>query len=69
MPAFLTDHEIDAIRKGRIFIGMSAKALYVATGLPIKTDEAVVGSTQPVYHTSYVYLDNDKKVEEIQDHG
>jgi len=42
MPAFLTDHELDAIRKGRIFIGMSEKALYMPMGFPTKTNEAVV---------------------------
>jgi hypothetical protein len=69
LPSFLTAREVGAIRKGSIFIGMSETALYMAMGFPKETNEAVVGSTQLIYHTCYVYLNRDKKVEEIQDHN
>ena len=67
MPTFLTDHEVEAIRKGSVFVGMSEPALYMAVGFPQKTNDAIVGSTQLIYRTMYVYL-RDKKVAEVQSH-
>jgi hypothetical protein len=65
MPTFLTDHEIEAVRKGSVFVGMSEPALYI---FPEKTNDSIVGSTQLIYHTMYVYL-KDKKVAEVQSHN
>lgn len=65
MPTFLTDHEIEAIRKGSVFVGMSEPALYMTVGFPEKTNDSIVGSTQLIYHTMYIYL-RDKKVAEVQ---
>jgi hypothetical protein len=67
MPTFLTDHEIEAVRKGSVFIGMSEPALYMTVGFPVKTNDSIVGSKQLVYHTMYIYL-QDKKVTEVQSH-
>jgi hypothetical protein len=67
MPSFLTDHEIEAIRKGSVFVGMSEPALYMTVGFPEKTNDSIVGSTQLIYRTMYIYL-RDKKVAEVQSH-
>jgi hypothetical protein len=68
MPSFLTEREIEAIRKGSGFIGISETALYMAMGFPKETNKSVVGLTQLVYLSAYVYLDNNKQVVEFQDH-
>jgi hypothetical protein len=69
MPSFLTDQEIDAIRKRSIFVGMSETALHMAMGFPEEKNSAVIGSTQLIYPGRfYVYLDSTKKIVEIQDH-
>ncbi len=65
MPTFLTDDEIEAVRKGNVYVGMSEPALYMSVGFPEKTNESLVGSTQLVYHGMYVYVRN-KKVAEVQ---
>jgi len=67
MPTFLSDREIEAIRKGSVFVGMSKPALYMAVGFPQKTNDSIVGSTQLIYRTMYVYL-RDEKVSEVQTH-
>lgn len=67
MPAFLSEEEVSAIRAGKVFVGMSEIALYMAMGFPVKTNASAAGLTQLVYHTAYVYLDK-KKVAEIQKH-
>jgi hypothetical protein len=63
----LNDHEIEAIRKGSVFVGMSEPALYMTVGFPEKTNDSIVGSTQLIYRTMYIYL-RDKKVAEVQSH-
>jgi hypothetical protein len=68
MPTFLTKREVEAIRKGSVFIGMSEPALYMLMGFPDHTNESLVGHTQLVYLTAYIYIDNDKKVVEVQSH-
>jgi hypothetical protein len=50
-----------------VFVGMSEAALYMTMGFPQKTNDALVGTTQLIYHTMYVYL-RDKKVAEVQSH-
>jgi len=67
MPPFLSEHEVAAIREGKIFVGMSEPALYMAIGFPLKTNASAVGATQLVYHTAYIYLE-DKKVRDFQTH-
>jgi hypothetical protein len=68
MPSFLSDHEIEAIRKGSVFVGMSRAALYMAIGFPKTTNDSLRGLTQLVYASSYVYLDSDRKVVDVQTH-
>ncbi len=68
MPDFLSAHEVEAIRKGIVFVGMSEPAVYMSIGFPKDTNKSAVGLTQLVYLTAYVYLDNQGKVVEIQDH-
>jgi hypothetical protein len=68
MPTFLTDHEIEAIRKGSVFVGMSESALYMAMGFPKSTNDSAVGLKQLVYLSAYIYVDQNKKVAEIQSH-
>jgi len=69
MPSFLSDREIEAIRKGSVFVGMSETALYMGMGFPQKTNESLTGLTQLIYYSSYVYLDRDKKVVDVQTHN
>jgi hypothetical protein len=66
MPSFLTTDEVMAIREGKIFVGMSEPALYMAMGFPVKTNDSA-GLSQLVYHSAYVYLEN-KKVRDFQTH-
>jgi hypothetical protein len=66
MPSYLSDREIEAVRAGSAFIGMSEAALYMAMRFPEHTNEALVGHTQLVYPTMYIYLDENKRVVEIQ---
>jgi len=68
MPTFLTDREVEAIRKGSVYVGMSEAALYMSIGLPKETNASLVGHTQLVYHTAYIYLDENHKVIEVQSH-
>jgi hypothetical protein len=68
MPTFLSDREIEAIRKGSVFVGMSKAALYMAIGFPQTENKSLVDHTQLVYRTAYIYVDTDKKVVEIQSH-
>ena len=68
MPTFLTTHEIEAIRKGSVFIGMSRKALYMSMGFPKKNNDSLRGTDQLVYSGgTYVYVLDDKVVE-VQSH-
>jgi hypothetical protein len=68
MPTSLTDHEIEAIRRGSVFVGMSESALYMAMGFPKSTNDSAVGLKQLVYFSAYIYVGQDKKVAEIQSH-
>src|ERR1019366_952832 len=68
MPGFLSNREIEAIRKGSVFVGMSEPALYMSIGFPKDTNESLIGHTQLVYPTAYIYLDENKKVLEVQSH-
>jgi hypothetical protein len=65
MPPFLTPAEVQAIRNGSIFIGMSEAALYLCLGSPERSNEAVAGTTQLIYASSYIYI-KDKVIVEIQ---
>lgn len=68
MPDFLTAQEVEAIRKGSVFVGMSKEALYMAMGFPKTTNDSLVGHKQLVYLSAYVYLDEHDKVVEVQSH-
>ena len=66
MVSFLSKQEVEAIRESKVFVGMSEIALHMAMDFPRETSKAAVGLTQLVYGTAYIYLDQDKKVVEIQ---
>lgn len=66
MPSFLGAKEVDAIRKGKVFVGMSEPAVYMAMGRPKHTNKSAGGLTQLIYRSAYVYLDGSHKVAGIQ---
>ena len=67
MPNFLSQREIEAVRRGSVFIGMSEAALYMSMGFPRETNGQSVGDSQLVYLSAYVYVDQNGKVVQIQD--
>ena len=58
MPTFLTDREIDAIRSGSVFVGMSMRALHMTIGFPAETKESLAGLTELTYRKHTVYMRN-----------
>lgn len=61
IPTSLTKKEIDAIRKGSIFRGMSTKALYYSWGFPKEENDWGRGGSQLLYgNKQIVYTDNNK---------
>jgi len=63
IPDYLTNEEIQAIRDGTFFKGMSVYALYEAIGLPDKENKDSYGGNQLIYfdHTLYIYLDKENE--------
>ena len=67
MPSFLTNREVEAIRKGNVFAGMSEPAVYMAMGRPQHTGKSSVGQEEElVYPSKHVYLDGSHKVAKVQ---
>jgi hypothetical protein len=67
IPAKLTPHEIEAIKKEKVFRGMSKDALYCSMGYPESTNNWGRGGKQLIYSQKImVYLDNQNKVEDWQ---
>jgi len=64
LKASFTDKEIQSIRSGTIFLGMTENATYESIGLPIRTNETVVKNLvhkQCIYGDGiYVYIENGK---------
>jgi hypothetical protein len=57
IPAKFTSREIAAIKGGKIFAGMSERALYWSWGYPQKTNDWGRGGEQMIYVDShYVYV-------------
>ena len=63
IPKDLTEREIEAIKKGEIFRGMSQAALIYSWGKPKKENDYGKGGRQLVYDNQYVYLDGGKIVD------
>jgi len=68
VPKKLTPKEVDAIKQGTIYKGMSGTALFYLLGLPDKENDWGRGGKQWIFHdnTLLVYLDQDEKVEDWQ---
>lgn len=68
MPSDLTPREIEAIRKGSIFRGMSKDAVYYTIGFPEKDNDWGRGGKQFIYFhgTMYVYIDATEHVTDWQ---
>jgi hypothetical protein len=67
IPKGLTQKEIDAIKRGTIFKGMSKDAVDYLLGFPDKENDWGRGGKQRIYSDRlFVYLDHDEKVEDWQ---
>lgn len=68
IPAGLTAEEVDAIRRGTYFTGMSKGALYMSIGLPDRENDYGRGGYQLVYADGkiLIYTDADGKVTDSQ---
>lgn len=67
IPAGLTQKEVDAIKHGTIFKGMSKNAVDDLLGFPDKENDLGRGGKQLIYlDRLFVYLDRDEKVEDWQ---
>jgi hypothetical protein len=67
IPKGLTQKEIDAIKHGTIFKGMSKDAVDYLLGFPDKENDWGRGGKQRIYSDRlFVYLDHDEKVEDWQ---
>ena len=64
----LTDREIEAVKKGTIFVGMSKKAVYYAVGFPEKENDWGRGGKQFIYLGGklYIYIDETEHVKDWQ---
>lgn len=62
IPSFYTQDEIEAIKKGEIFKGMSLNALYDSIGFPDEKNENSYGGNQLIYNDwLYIYLDDENE--------
>lgn len=66
VPSWLTPQEIDAIKRGSIFRGMSLDALHYAVGFPDKKNDWGRGGLQLVYGTHLMVYVRDKRVVDWQ---
>ena len=68
IPTDLTPREIEAIRKGSIFNGMSKRAVYYTIGFPEKENDWGRGGKQFVYFNGkiFVYIDGTDHVRDWQ---
>lgn len=68
IPAGLTSEEVNAIRRGTYFTGMSKGALYMSIGLPDRENDYGRGGYQLVYADGkiLVYTDADGKITDSQ---
>jgi len=68
MPTNLTPREIEAVRKGTIFKGMSKSAVHYTIGFPEKENDWGRSGKQLIYfrNTLFVYLDATEHVVDWQ---
>jgi hypothetical protein len=68
IPPALTSEEVDAIRRGTYFTGMSKGALYMSIGLPDRENDYGRGGYQLVYANGkiLIYTDADAKITDSQ---